>query len=82
MRIASPPMVASCYYGVDTPNAEELISKRLSIEETRKYIGCDLLAFLPFDSLTELLKEDSSGFCYACFTGNYPVSPERKAVKV
>ncbi|KAI3855046.1 hypothetical protein MKX03_018440 [Papaver bracteatum] len=82
MRIASPPMVASCYYGVDTPNAEELISKRLSIEETRKYIGCDSLAFLPFDSLKKLLKEDSSGFCYACFTGNYPVPPERKAVKV
>ncbi|KAI3992459.1 hypothetical protein MKX01_022550 [Papaver californicum] len=78
MRIASPPMVASCYYGVDTPNAEELISKRLSIEETRKYIGCDSLAFLPFDSLKKLLKEDSSGFCYACFTGKYPVPPESK----
>ncbi|XP_026388030.1 amidophosphoribosyltransferase, chloroplastic-like [Papaver somniferum] len=82
MRIASPPMVASCYYGVDTPNAEELISKRLSIEETRKYIGCDSLAFLPLDSLKKLLKEDSLGFCYACFTGNYPVPPERKEVKV
>ncbi|OVA02893.1 Class II glutamine amidotransferase domain [Macleaya cordata] len=82
MRIASPPMVASCYYGVDTPSSEELISNRLSVEEIRKFIGSDSLAFLPFDSLKKLLKEDSSGFCYACFTGKYPVPPPDKEVKV
>ncbi|MCL7027931.1 hypothetical protein MKW94_028746 [Papaver nudicaule] len=82
MRIASPPMVASCYYGVDTPSSEELISNRLSTEEIRKYIGSDSLAFLPFDSLKNLLKEDSSAFCYACFTGKYPVEPPSMEVKV
>ncbi|KAI3931023.1 hypothetical protein MKW92_021391 [Papaver armeniacum] len=82
MRIASPPMVASCYYGVDTPSSEELISNRLSTEEIRKYIGSDSLAFLPFDSLKNLLKEDSSSFCYACFTGKYPVEPPSMEVKV
>ncbi|RZC62358.1 hypothetical protein C5167_024122 [Papaver somniferum] len=82
MSITSPPMVASCYYGVDKPNAEELISKRLSIKETRKYIGCDSLAFLPFDSFKKLLKEDSPVFCYVCCTWNYFVLPKMKEVVI
>ncbi|CAN1319800.1 Amidophosphoribosyltransferase 2, chloroplastic [Linum perenne] len=85
MRIASPPIIASCYYGVDTPSSEELISNRMSVEEIRDFIGCDSLAFLSFESLKGLLKEESSNFCYACFSGNYPVLPnenEVEAVKV
>ncbi|KAH9696665.1 Amidophosphoribosyltransferase 1 [Citrus sinensis] len=54
MRIASPPIIASCYYGVDTPSTEELISNRMSVEEIREFIGCDSLAFLPIDSLNKL----------------------------
>ncbi|KAJ8763456.1 hypothetical protein K2173_002339 [Erythroxylum novogranatense] len=81
MRIASPPMIASCYYGVDTPSSEELISNRMSVEEIREFIGSDSLAFLPFDSLKKLLGEDSPNFCYACFSGNYPVKPTEEKVK-
>jgi amidophosphoribosyltransferase len=76
MRIASPPIVGSCYYGVDTPVAEELISHRLSIEETRNFIGADSLAFLPLNRLQGLLGEESPTFCYACFSGSYPVPPQ------
>ncbi|KAF5727178.1 GLN phosphoribosyl pyrophosphate amidotransferase 1 [Tripterygium wilfordii] len=81
MRIASPPIIASCYYGVDTPSSEELISNRMSVEEIRVYIGCDSLAFLPMDSLKRLLGKDSPSFCYACFSGNYPVLPKEDKVK-
>ncbi|XP_010530804.1 PREDICTED: amidophosphoribosyltransferase 2, chloroplastic [Tarenaya hassleriana] len=81
MRIASPPIVASCYYGVDTPSSEELISNRMSTEEIRDYIGCDSLAFLSFDSLKRFLGEESRSYCYACFTGNYPVKPTEVKVK-
>ncbi|KAH7436670.1 hypothetical protein KP509_05G030400 [Ceratopteris richardii] len=76
MRIASPPIIGSCYYGVDTPDTEELISNRLSIEETRKFIGADSLAFLPLERLRKVLKEEASTFCDACFSGAYPVPPE------
>ncbi|KAI3780872.1 hypothetical protein L2E82_10865 [Cichorium intybus] len=75
MRIASPPIIASCYYGVDTPSSEELISNRMSVDEIRDFIGCDSLAFLEIDSLKKMLKGDSGNFCYACFSGNYPVVP-------
>ncbi|WCJ41257.1 Amidophosphoribosyltransferase chloroplastic [Euphorbia peplus] len=81
MRIASPPIIASCYYGVDTPSSEELISNRMTVEEIREYIGCDSLAFLPLDSLKKLLGEDSPSFCYACFSGKYPVEPTELKVK-
>lgn len=75
MRIASPPITGSCYYGVDTPSSEELISFRLSIEETRAFIGADSLAFLPLGSLHGMLGESAPTFCDACFSGAYPVPP-------
>ncbi|KAL7125449.1 hypothetical protein ABFS83_14G118300 [Erythranthe nasuta] len=83
MRIASPPIVASCYYGVDTPSAGELISNRMSVEEIREFIGSDSLAFLPIERLKgELGVEESKGFCYACFTGDYPVEPLGKVKRI
>ncbi|GFY94465.1 GLN phosphoribosyl pyrophosphate amidotransferase 1 [Actinidia rufa] len=82
MRIASPPIIGSCYYGVDTPSSEELISNRMSVEEIREFIGSDSLAFLPLDSLTKLLGSDSPNFCYACFSGKYPVEPTGKVKRV
>ncbi|KAL8267794.1 hypothetical protein R6Q59_001592 [Mikania micrantha] len=75
MRIASPPIIASCYYGVDTPRSDELISNQMSVEEIREFIGCDSLAFLEIDSLKKMLSHDSANFCYACFSGDYPVLP-------
>ncbi|CAN1173331.1 Amidophosphoribosyltransferase 2, chloroplastic [Linum perenne] len=81
MRVASPPMVASCYYGVDTPSSEELISNRMSVEEIREFIGCDSLAFLSIESLNRMLGSKAREFCYACFTGDYPVMPKEVKVK-
>ncbi|KAM7259915.1 hypothetical protein ACFE04_015656 [Oxalis oulophora] len=81
MRIASPPIIGSCYYGVDTPSAEELISNRMTTDEIRDYIGCESLAFLPIDSLKKNLGNDSQNFCYACFSGKYPVEPTEHKVK-
>ncbi|EYU37913.1 hypothetical protein MIMGU_mgv1a004705mg [Erythranthe guttata] len=82
MRIASPPIIASCYYGVDTPSPGELISNRMSVDEIREFIGSDSLAFLPMDKLTEYLGGDAKGFCYACFSGNYPVEPKGKVKRI
>lgn len=75
MRIASPPIIGSCYYGVDTPRSEELISNKMDVEGVRKAIGCDSLAFLSLESLRNMLGEEAPSFCDACFSGNYPVLP-------
>ncbi|AEE86986.1 amidophosphoribosyltransferase-like protein [Arabidopsis thaliana] len=75
MRIALPPMIASCYYGVDTPRSQELISSKMSVEAIQKHINCDSLAFLPLDSLKGVYGPvESHRYCYACFTGKYPVT--------
>ncbi|KAL9227122.1 hypothetical protein vseg_002855 [Gypsophila vaccaria] len=81
MRIASPPIIGSCYYGVDTPSSEELISNRLNVEQIRDFIGCDSLAFLSLDSLQKMLGGESRNFCYACFSGKYPIEPTELKVK-
>ncbi|XP_024371344.1 amidophosphoribosyltransferase, chloroplastic [Physcomitrium patens] len=75
MRIASPPITGSCYYGVDTPSKEELISYRLNVEETRKVLGADSLAFLPLERLRGMLEDEAPKFCDACFSGAYAVPP-------
>ncbi|KAL6008405.1 Microtubule bundling protein [Asimina triloba] len=81
MRIASPPIIGSCYYGVDTPNTEELISNQMGVEEVRKFIGSDSLAFLSLETLKNFLGNDAPNFCYACFSGKYPVPPEDLQIK-
>ena len=72
LRISAPPTTGPCYYGVDTPTKEELISARMSLEETRKYIGADTLAYLSIDGLVRSVGNDLS-YCMACFDGNYPI---------
>jgi amidophosphoribosyltransferase len=70
VRIASPPIIAPCFYGVDTSTMDELISAQHSIESLRQLIGADSLAFLSMEGLTEALGH--SKVCHACFTKKYP----------
>lgn len=77
MRIASPPTMSSCFYGVDTPEKAKLLASRMSIEEMADFIRVDSLAFLAIDGLYRAVNEpardnDSPQFCDACFTGDYP----------
>jgi len=75
VRIASPPIVNPCYYGIDTSTKGELIAANYSIEEMREQIGADSLAFLSVSGLESSVvqgDEQSHGVCNACFTGKYP----------
>ena len=75
LRICSPPIVASCFYGVDTPTQTELIAHSMSLEETCQHIGADSLAYLPLDELHAQVDPDTPSTCDACFSGSYPVAP-------
>ncbi len=77
MRIASPPTVDPCFYGVDTPEKAKLLASRMSVEEMRDFIGVDSLAFLSIDGLYRAVGESGRNrlepqYCDACFTGDYP----------
>ena len=77
MRIASPPTMSSCFYGVDTPEKSKLLASRMSIEEMAQFIRVDSLGFLSIDGLYRAVGEPSRDndvpqFCDACFTSQYP----------
>ena len=72
VRIASPPMISPCFYGVDTSTYDELISARKNPEAVCEEIGADSLVFLSPASLLEA--GGCSELCMACFTGRYPTA--------
>jgi amidophosphoribosyltransferase len=72
MRVAAPPTIGPCFYGVDTPHKAQLIASQQSIEEIRKYIDADSLAYLSMEGLLSSVKASKSKFCAACFDGDYP----------
>ena len=78
MRIASPPTTNPCFYGVDTPDKDQLIAAKLDIGAIANEIGADSLAFISIDGLYRAMGEagrnpDGPQFCDACFTGDYPI---------
>jgi amidophosphoribosyltransferase len=74
MRISCPPTIAPCFYGVDTPQRSELIAATHSLEEIRKYLSADSVAYLSLDGLKGAVKGGQSRYCTSCYTGVYPVA--------
>ncbi|MFQ5692166.1 MAG: amidophosphoribosyltransferase [Nitrospinota bacterium] len=89
VRVSSPPITDSCFYGIDTPRREELIASSQSVEEIRRFLGADSLGYLSLEGMLEAAgglpeegrsPESEAGYCTACFTGCYPVSVPEGAV--
>jgi amidophosphoribosyltransferase len=74
VRIASPPIVGCCYYGIDTPEMKELAAANQSVDEISTTIDADSLAYLSLDGLDAVAAQFGrpQDFCHACFTGRYP----------
>ena len=73
LRISCPPTISPCFYGVDTPSKSELIAANNSIEEIRRFIEADSLAYLSLEGLLKCCDGvEHNGYCTACYTGNYP----------
>jgi amidophosphoribosyltransferase len=84
LRISSPPTTDPCYYGIDTPDKQELIAARHTVDEIATYIGVDSLAYLSNEGLYRAVGATPGTFCDACFTGHYPagtpvaITPKRQ----
>ena len=73
LRISCPPTISPCFYGVDTPSKKDLIAANNSIDEIRRYIEADSLAYLSLDGLLKCCETTPhTGYCTACYTGKYP----------
>jgi amidophosphoribosyltransferase len=70
-RISSPPFISPCYYGIDTPNRDELLAANNSIEEMNAFIGSDSLEYITLANLRTAIQLDGE-CCDACLTGSYP----------
>ena len=86
-RIASPPTMWPCFYGVDTPQREKLLAATMSEEEMRDHLGVDSLKFISLDGLYRAVGETEGRdvkqpqYCDACFSGQYPIEPSDMLAK-
>jgi amidophosphoribosyltransferase len=81
MRVSCPPHRFPCHYGIDFPTREELIGSSRTVEEIRKYIGLDSLAYLSLEGMVGAMPQPSDSFCLACYSGKYPVPFSSKTSK-
>lgn len=73
MRVCAPPIRFPCHFGVDLATRGELLAANLSLEGIREFIGADSLGYLSVEGLLKSVSDSNTGFCSACFTGNYPI---------
>jgi amidophosphoribosyltransferase len=75
LRIASPPIMWPCFMGIDMATRDELIAAHHDEEGVRQILGADSLHYLSLDGLRRAVgRPGGDGFCFACFSGEYPVS--------
>ena len=79
MRVAAPPFLWPCYFGIDIPVREQLIAYNRTIEDIRKVIGADSLGYLRVERLPEMV--NGKGICMGCFTGKYPYEAPEEDIR-
>lgn len=73
IRVSSPPVTHSCYFGIDTPNRQNLVAAVHSIDEMCQMVGADSLGFISVEGLVKSIEIVDDALCTACFNGNYPM---------
>ena len=76
LRIAAPPTIGSYFYGIDTPDEDELIASRNEVDEIGRYVGADSIGYLSVNAMHEAVGAPRDAHCDACFSGVYPVHHE------
>lgn len=81
VRVACPPIVAPCFYGIDMSTISELFAPKYmqvqrdseeSFAMMAKELGADSLRYLPVDSIARAVDRPQNELCQACITGDYP----------
>jgi amidophosphoribosyltransferase len=81
LRIGSPPIIAPCYLGIDTPTREELLASKRSLDEIATFLNADSIGYLSMEGLIESVGIDKDNLCLGCLTGYYPVEiPEERCI--
>ncbi|HPA56830.1 MAG TPA: hypothetical protein PLT70_05315 [bacterium] len=75
VRIGSPRVIGSCYYGIDTPTRKELIAAIKNNDEICQFLEAESLRYIEVTDFEKILK-NSDNFCFACFNLKYEYKPE------
>ena len=75
VRLAAPEIKWPCYYGIDIPDRDQLISNRLEPDDIAREVGADSIRFLTQDRLLKAIGGEG-GYCCACFDGKHPFPPK------
>ena len=73
VRVSCPPHMNPCVYGIDFPDRSKLMAANHSIDEMRRYLNADSLAYLSLDGMVKATGQPADSFCMACYDGRYPV---------
>ncbi|GJL77214.1 MAG: amidophosphoribosyltransferase [Nitrospinaceae bacterium] len=76
IRISSPPILFSCFYGIDTPNKSELLASKHDLNGIKEFLQADSVHYISIEKMLSVFKDHSGDYCTACFDGNYPVKIE------
>jgi amidophosphoribosyltransferase len=81
VRVACPPIISPCFYGIDMSTVRELFAprfmkgSRITDEEQEAMateLGCESLAYLPLEAVARCIGLEPSHLCRGCLTGKYP----------
>ena len=72
MRVASPPIIGTCQYGIDTATKKELIAANQSVENIRRFLGVDSLGYLSMEGLLKAIAIKKDPLCLGCLNLKYP----------
>ncbi len=72
LRISSPPVIGSCYYGIDIPDPHDLIAHGRAAADIPAMIGADSLGFLDMKDVVAAVGLPADHLCRGCFNGEYP----------
>jgi amidophosphoribosyltransferase len=78
VRIASPPVVSPCFYGMDFGDEDQLVAAGQTVEETRRQIGATSLHYLSVEGMQAATTLPEDAVCRACFTRQYPTRVPRE----
>ena len=91
VRVACPPIVAPCFYGIDMSTISELFAPRFlepgqpqeaAFGNMARELGADSLRYLPIDSIARALGRPVDDLCRACLTGHYPTSHGQRLYQI
>lgn len=81
VRVACPPIIAPCFYGIDMSTIEELFAPRFlrdgappdeAYAAMARELGADSLTYLPIESIARAVARPPEELCRACITRRYP----------